>query len=67
MGSDEPVPVVFPEHSVGRALDWRLNAVAVVKEDHHRRFSSRFLIVSYGKSAIKARWMSLFPDAETYC
>lgn len=34
-GGDEAVPGVFPDHSVGRALARRLDAVAVVDEDFH--------------------------------
>lgn len=34
-GGDEAVPGVFPEHSIGRALARRLDAVAVVDEDFH--------------------------------
>lgn len=34
-GGDEAVPGVFPDHSVGRALARRLDAVAVIDEDFH--------------------------------
>jgi len=34
-GGDEAVPGVFPDHSVGRALARRLDAVAVIDEDYH--------------------------------
>lgn len=37
-GGDEAVPGVFPEHSVGRALARRLDAVAVVDEDFYGWF-----------------------------
>ena len=37
-GGNEPVPGVFPEHSVGRALARCVDAVAVVDEDFHSWF-----------------------------
>ena len=43
-GGDEAVPGVFPEHSVGRALARRLDAVAVVDEDFRTASDSRFAL-----------------------